>query len=52
MTLIFIKYKNGNAESHEIKNFTMKGSTIRMETEDNIEFLDYAEIENIEIINP
>lgn len=52
MTLIFIKYKDGSAESHEIKHFTMMGSTIRVETEDNIEYFDYAEIENIEIINP
>lgn len=52
MTLIFIKYKNGNAESHEIEHFTMIGSTIRVETEDEIEYFEYADIESIEIINP
>ena len=51
MTLMFIKFKDGCAESHEIKHFTMEGSTIRVETEDDIFFLDYTEIENIEIIN-
>lgn len=52
MTIIFIKCKDGSAESHEIKHFTMEGSTIRIETKDNIEYFDYADIENIEIINP
>lgn len=51
MTLIFIKFKNGCTETIEIKHFTMIGSTIRIETKDNIEYFDYAEIENIEIIN-
>lgn len=52
MTLIFIKFKDGCTESHEIKHFTMVGSTIRIETEDNIEYFEYADIESIEIINP
>ena len=52
MTLIFIKFKDGCTESHEIKHFTMVGSTIRVETKDDIFFLDYSDIENIEIINP
>lgn len=51
MTLIFIKYKNGSAESHEIKHFTMVGSTIRVETENNIEHFEYADIKSIEIID-
>lgn len=52
MTIMFIKYKDGSAESHEIKHFTMVGSTIRVETENNIEYFEYEDIENIEIINP
>lgn len=52
MTLIFIKHKDGSAESHEIKHFTMVGSIIRVETEDNIEYFEYEDIESIEIINP
>lgn len=51
MTLIFIKFKNGYSESHEIKYFTIVGSTIRIETENNIEYFEYADIESIEIIN-
>lgn len=51
MTLIFIKYKDGSAESHEIKHFTIVGSTIRVKTEDSIEYFEYADIESIEIIN-
>jgi hypothetical protein len=52
MTLIFIKFKDGCVESHEIEHFTMVGSTIRMETKDNIEYFEYDSIESIEIINP
>lgn len=52
MVLIFVKYKDGSAESHEIKHFTMVGSTIRVETKDNIEYFEYEDIESIEIINP
>ena len=52
MTILFIKFKDGCAESHEIKHFTMVGSTIRVETEDNIDYFEYADIESIEIINP
>lgn len=51
MTLIFIKFKDGCTESHEIEHFTMEGSTIRMETKDNIEYFEYDGIESIEIIN-
>lgn len=52
MTLIFIKYKDGTAESHEIKHFTMVGSTIRVETENNVEYFECEDIESIEILNP
>ena len=52
MTLIFIKFKDGCTESHEIEKFVMEDSTIRVETKDDIFFLDYSDIENIEIINP
>ena len=38
MTLIFIKFKDGCAESHEIEKFVMEGSTIRVETKDDIFF--------------
>ena len=41
MTLIFIKYKDGCAKSHEIEHFTMVGSTIRIERKDNIEYFEY-----------
>lgn len=51
MTFIFIKHKDGSAESHEIKHFTMVGSTIRIETENNIEYFEYEGIESIEIID-
>lgn len=52
MTLIFIKHKNGNAEIHKIKRFTMVGSTIRVETEDDVFYIDYSNVEYIKIINP
>ena len=52
MTLIFIKFKDECTESHKIKHFTMVGSTIRVETEDDIEYFEYEDIESIEIINP
>ena len=52
MTILFIKFKDGCAESHEIEHFTMEGSTIRVETEDNIEYFEYEDIESIEILNP
>lgn len=51
MTLMFIKFKDGCTESYEIKRFTMVGSAIRIETEDNIEYFEYADIKSIEIIN-
>ena len=51
MTLIFIKFKDGCTESHEIEKFVMEDSTIRVETEDNIEYFEYEDIESIEILN-
>lgn len=51
MTIMFIKFKDGSAESHEIKHFTMEGSTIRIETENDVEYFEYTDIENIEILN-
>lgn len=51
MTFLFIKFKDGSAESIKIKHFTMVGSTIRIETENDIEYFEYASIESIEIIN-
>lgn len=49
MTILFIKYKDGCTESHEIEHFTMVGSTIRIETNSDILYLDYSEIEDIRI---
>lgn len=49
--MIFIKYKDGHVENHEIKRFTMVGSTIRIETDGDILYLDYSSIEDIQITN-
>ena len=49
--IIFIKYKNGNTKNYKIKDFTMVGSTICIVTEDNALYLDYLDIEHIQIIN-
>ena len=49
--IIFIKYKNGHSESYEIKRFTMVGSAIRIETDNDILYLDYSSIEDIQITN-
>ena len=49
--IIFIKHKNGPAEIHRIKQFTIVDSTIRIETEDDIWYIDYSNIEYIRIIN-
>ena len=50
--IFFIKYKNGSAENYEIERFTMVGSTIRIETDGDILYLDYSSIEDIQITNP
>lgn len=47
--IIFIKYKNGSFENYKIKRFTMVGSAIRIETDGNILYLDYSDIEDIQI---
>ena len=47
--IFFIKYKNGSFENYKIKRFTMVGSAIRIETDDNILYLNYSDIEDIQI---
>lgn len=47
--IIFIKYKNGHAENYKIKSLTMVNSTIRIETDSDILYLDYSDIEDIQI---
>lgn len=49
--IIFVKYKNGHVENYKIKSFTMVNSTIRIKTDDNILYLNYSDIEDIQI-NP
>lgn len=55
MTLLFIRYKDGHNEYYAIEKFYMEhlidDSTIRVETEKDVLFFNYAEIENIEIVN-
>ena len=47
--IIFVKYKNGYVENYKIKRFTMVGSAIRIETDSDILYLDYSDIEDIQI---
>ena len=49
--IFFIKYKNGSFENYKIKHFAMVGSAIRIETDSDILYLDYSDIEDIQI-NP
>ena len=49
--IFFIKYKNGHVENYKIKRFSMVGSAIRIETDGDILYLDYSDIEDIQI-NP
>lgn len=49
--VLFVKYKNGHVENYKIKRFTMVGSAIRIETDGDILYLDYSDIEDIQI-NP
>lgn len=51
MILMFIKFKDGSVENYKIKNFTMVGSAIRIETDNDVLFLDYSSIEDIQITN-
>lgn len=48
----FIKYKDGSEKNYKVKDFIMKGSTICIETDDDILYLDYSDIEDFRIINP
>ena len=47
--VLFVKYKNGRVENYKIKSFTMVNSTIRIKTDDNILYLNYSDIEDIQI---
>ena len=47
--IIYIEYKNGHVENYKIKSFTMVNSTIRIKTDDNILYLNYSDIEDIQI---
>lgn len=47
--VLFVEYKNGHVENYKIKSFTMVNSTIRIKTDDNILYLDYSDIEDIQI---
>ena len=47
--IIYIKYKNGHVENYKIKSFTMVNSTIRIETDGDILYLNYSDIEDIQI---
>ena len=49
--MIFIKYKDGSAKNYKIKDFTMVSSTIGIVTEDDVLYLDYSDIEHIQITN-
>ena len=49
--IIYIKYKNEHVENYKIKSFITVGSTIRIETDGDILYLDYSDIEDIQI-NP
>ena len=47
--MISVKYKNGSFENYKIKRFTTVGSAIRIETDGDILYLDYSDIEDIQI---
>lgn len=47
--VLFAEYKNGHVENYKIKSFTMVNSTIRIKTDDNILYLNYSDIEDIQI---
>ena len=47
--VLFVKYKNGSFENYKIKRFTTVGSAIRIETDSDILYLDYSDIEDIQI---
>lgn len=47
--VLFVEYKNGHVENYKIKSFTMMNSTIRIKTDDNTLYLNYSDIEDIQI---
>ena len=47
--VLFVEYKNGHVENYKIKSFTMVNSTIRIKTDDNILYLNYSDIDDIQI---
>ena len=47
--VLFVEYKNRHVENYKIKSFTMVNSTIRIKTDDNILYLNYSDIEDIQI---
>lgn len=47
--VLFVEYKNGHVENYKIKSFAMVNSTIRIKTDDNILYLNYSDIEDIQI---
>ena len=47
--VLFVEYKNGYIENYKIKSFTMVNSIIRIKTDDNILYLNYSDIEDIQI---
>lgn len=47
--IFFIKYKNGHVENYKIKSFTTVGSAIRIKTDCDILYLNYSDIEDIQI---
>ena len=47
--VLFVEYKNGSFENYKIKSFTTVGSAIRIETDSDILYLDYSDIEDIQI---
>ena len=47
--IIYIKYKNGHVENYKIKSFIMVNSTIRIKTDCDILYLNYSDIEDIQI---
>ena len=47
--IIYIKYKNGHVENYKIKSFNNEKSKIRIKTDDNILYLNYSDIEDIQI---
>ena len=47
--VLFVEYKNEHVENYKIKSFIMVNSTIRIKTDDNILYLNYSDIEDIQI---